>query len=271
MLADIHDALQRLLYEHGRISPFEVDVRFEAPTKEWVERLTRPTLNLFLFELQENTDLRQTSFQTTRGNGRAERRLPPRRVDLRYMVTAITTEIDDEHRLLWRALVTLLRHQQLPVDLLPEALRGIEPPLTTRVAQPDDGPRLLDIWGALSAEPRPALGYVVTAPLDLDIAIEAPLVLTRTARYLRAGADHAPEVHTHIGGTVRGKEGAPLAGVTVALEGSAADGSVTNGDGWFVLPGVPTGKVALRVARPDGPPKTVTIEVPAESYEIVLA
>src|SRR5437660_12211936 len=100
MLADLHDALRRLLYELGQISPLEVDVRFEAPTRQWIERLTRPTIDFFLCDLKENVDLRATQFQTNRGNGHAERRAPPRRIDLQYMVSALATDIDDSHRLL---------------------------------------------------------------------------------------------------------------------------------------------------------------------------
>lgn len=270
MLHDIHDALQRLIHDQGRISPFEVDVRFETPTREWLGRLTRPTVVFFLFDLAENIELRRNDFQQTRGNGRVARRLPPRRIDLHYLVSAVTTEAADEHRLLWRVLETLLRHQQLPDDVLPDTLRALDPPLTTRIASPQAGSRPLDLWNALGAEPRPALSYIVTAPLDLELAITAPLVLTRTTRYLRAGDSGILDVGTQIGGVVRGAEGVPRAGVQVALADSAADGVVSDDDGAFRLAGVPTGAVSLRVTPPDGPSRTVTITVPGASYDIVL-
>ncbi len=271
MLPEIHNALQRLIHDQGRISPLEVDVRFEMPTKEWLGRLTRPTVVFFLFDLAENIELRRNDFQQTRGNGRAERRLPPRRIDLHYLVSAVTTESADEHRLLWRILEALLRHQQLPDDVLPDTLRALDPPLTTRIAPPDAGPRTLDLWNALGAEPRPALSYIVTAPLDLDLAIVAPLVLTRTARYLRAGESSPHDVGTQIGGVVRGADGTPRAGVLVALADSAADGNPSDGDGSFRLTGVPNGAVGLRVTPPDGPSRTMTIAVPGTSYDIILS
>src|SRR5947208_13954480 len=105
MLLAIHNTLQRLIYERGRINPNEVGIQFEAPTRERIDKLTRPTVNLFLFDLQENTELRQSNYEVTRNNGRAERRLVPRRFDLRYMVSALTTSVEDEHQLLWRVLV----------------------------------------------------------------------------------------------------------------------------------------------------------------------
>src|SRR5687767_13225386 len=116
MLPDIHLALQRLLFDQGRIPADEVDVRFDPPTQEWVDTLTRPTINLFLCDVQENTELRSASFETARGNGQGRRIVPPRRIDLLYVISAVTTEIDDEHRLLWRTLATLMRYPRFPAE-----------------------------------------------------------------------------------------------------------------------------------------------------------
>jgi hypothetical protein len=271
MLSEIHEALKRLLYEQGHIDLHEVNIEFEPPTKQWVNSLTRPTINLFLFDLQENTDLRQTNLQTTRSNSHAIRRMPPRRFDLRYMVSVLTTVVEDEHVLLWRTLVTLLKYPQLPPEILPETLRALEPPLTTQMSKSEEGPRLLDLWNAFEAPPRPALLYIVTAPVDLEIALEAPLVLTRAARYTRFPNGAAlPETRFHIGGMVRDQQGAPLAGARVAVEGSAAEGGVTDSAGRFTLFGVPSGAVTLRVTRTDGAPTLVQIEIPSESYEITV-
>src|SRR5262245_20545464 len=110
MLTNTSHALQQLLWSSGRIDSEEVDIRFEAPTKCWVAPLNRPTINLFLFDVQENTEKRETNVQTVRSNGKAERRLPPRRFDLKYMVSALSTEIEDEHHLLWRILSTLMKY-----------------------------------------------------------------------------------------------------------------------------------------------------------------
>lgn len=245
-------------------------VEFETPSRDWIYSLTRPVIDFFLFDLKENTDLRQTSFQNSRGNGKAMRRMSPRRMDLYYMVTAFSTVVEDEHLLLWRTLVTLMKHAQFPPETLSESLRAADPPIATRVAQPDDGPSLVDLWSALEAAPHPALVYVVTAPLDLEIALESPLVLTRTARYTGRAGEPALELGTHIGGVVRDRQGRPLAGARVNVEGSAAQGSVTNSEGEFVLYSLPSGAATLQVSPPTGPRRRVTVEIPSERYEIVL-
>ena len=185
MLLEVHGALQRLLYERGQISAREVDIQFERPTREQIDKLTRPTINLYLFDLQENTELRRNDFQVRRGKGenRAERYLPPRYFDLRYMVSILTSSIEDEHLLLWRVLTTLLRHPQFPEDLLPEELRAPDRLLTAKVGQDDNGERLSSLWNALSVPPRAALCYILTVPVDMDQSSEVPIVLTRVARY----------------------------------------------------------------------------------------
>ena len=281
MLLALHTTLQRMLYECGQISPREVDITFEAPTRERIDTLTRPTINLFLFDLQENTEMRQGDFERTRNNGRGERRAPLRRFDLRYMVSALTTASEDEHELIWRVLLTLLRHPQFPAELLSEELRALEPMPITKISQFDEGQRLSGIWTALGVPPHPALYYVVTLPVDMNIVIEAPLVLTRTARYTRAHIDGAPpEVGIQIGGVVRSADGLPFPNARVAIEGRAAIGSQTNEEGHFVLAGMPSGKVALRVTSAGGTHKIVQVEVPEprrgaepnieQSYDIVL-
>lgn len=270
MLVTVHETIKRLFHERGNISPSDVDISFDAPTKEWIERLIRPTLSLFLFDVRENVDLRQTSFQSTRLNGRAERRLPPRRIDLRYLVSAHTTETDDEHRLLWRALATLMKAPELPVAILPEELLRYDVPLAVRVAQSDDSSRLLDLWGGLGTEPHPAFCCVVTAPLDVDLMFETPLILTRSLRFGRGNGADAEHIDIQIGGVVRDGEGNPVGDVTVAIEGSAVS-VLTDAEGVFVLRNVPSGSVRLRVAPPNGAERLVPFTVPADRYDIVLS
>ena len=267
MLPELHAALCRLLYDAGRIAPDDVDIRFDAPTRDQIERLTRPTISFFLIGIQENADLRRGNVETRRANGHAERRVAPRRIDVRYVVSVLTTDVDDEHRLLWRVLATLLRYQELPDDVLPQALRGLDPPLTTRVAQPDDSLRAFDIWSALGATPRPALSYTVTVPLDLEIAISAPLVLTRTARYARSlDPNAARDIRHHIGGVVRDKTGAPIPDASVTLDGSTL-AVRSNARGEFSLPDVPDGLVKLRVTI-EGKERVVEVRVPGDGYVV---
>jgi hypothetical protein len=252
MLLAVHQVLRRLLYERGKISPQEVEIRFEAPTQDHIDRLLLPTINLFLFEVQENVELRQNTYQTTRGNGRAERRPTPKRFDLRFMVSALSSEIEDEHLLLWRALSTLVRYPQIPEELLPEEVRRLDIPLVTRLCESDEGGRLSSIWSGLGTQPRAALDYTVTVPVELETVIEAPLVLTRVARYKRlSSSELISETDVQVGGVVRNRRGEALAGVRVSIEGRASE-SITDAEGRFILRNVPASQVNLRVTSADG-------------------
>jgi hypothetical protein len=272
MLSEVHSALQRLVQNRGLIDADDVDVAFDAPTKLWTNALTRPTISFFLFDVNENTELRRTAMETARGNGVGIHRMPPRRFDLHYLVSALTTDVADEHLLLWRALATLLKYPTLPDDVLSAPLREPGLPIVAKVGKADDGPRPLDLWSALEVRPRPALTYVVTVPLDLEVAIESPLVLTRTTRYRRmadpvSAADHRRQ----IGGVVRDRAGERVAGAAVSVEGRAAADVLTNADGEFTVGGVPAGEVTLRVERAgEEAPTLATVRVPSASYDVVL-
>lgn len=272
MLNAINQAFASLLWQRGLIDPLEVDVRFDVPSEEWVESLTRPTVNAFLFDLHENTDKRDNAPVTTINGGRAERRMAPRRIDLTYMVSVVTADVEDENELLWRVLATLMKHQQFPSDVLPDSLRSVTPPLVARIAAKEEARNTVDIWNALGTDPRPTICYVVTAPMDLAVAIDAPLVLTRTARYRRMGAragQPAQDIGVQIGGFVRDHAGAPVSNVTVSPNGSE-NGCVTRADGQYVLRGVAEGTLRLTVKKDGLEQKTVEVHVPGASYDIVL-
>src|SRR3954447_1576821 len=96
MISTIQTAIQSLLYEHGQIDPDEVDVRFERPSRQWAESLMLPTINLFLFDIVENTDRRNGAPHVGRANGQAQIRVPARRFDLRFMIGVFTTLMEDE-------------------------------------------------------------------------------------------------------------------------------------------------------------------------------
>lgn len=283
MLPDIHSSIQRLLYERGRIDPDEVDVRFERPSRQWAESLMLPTINLFLFDLAENTERRNGTPQVGRANGQAHIRVPPRLFELRYMVSIFTTLIEDEVTLLWRTLATLLRHNPLPAELLSQELRALDLPLQTQIGQPEASSKSLGLLGALELPPRAALIYTVIAPLDLELAFAAPLVLSSSLRFTRptpaaerAGlglsAEHTPsfDAMLRIGGVIRNQQGQPIRDAALAIEGSAAKEVITDAEGRFSLRVRRDGPLTLRVTDPGGKIRQISLEIPSASYDVVL-
>ncbi|MFN8505129.1 Pvc16 family protein [Kouleothrix sp.] len=261
MLHHLHTTIVALLYDErrGNIPPAEVDVLFDIPSHQWVEALARPAVCCYLFDMAEVAEFRNATSQVTRANGRAVTKLPPRRVDLRYLVCAFSSSRADEQALVWRAMAVFMKHTTLPADLMPDELRKLDVTVTTKIGPYPDAPKLLELWGALDLPPRPALLLSVTAPLDLELEFDAPLVLTRVTRFTRPsdedlrrgrGVDpehvsqrgaaeqfyepyngvaidpRAPEPRFAIAGVVRDRQNNPLKSVVVGVEGRAAESTI---------------------------------------------
>jgi hypothetical protein len=269
MLPQLHEAVEDLIYREGRIDRSEVDISFDVPTKEFIDRLVRPTLNLYLVELQENTDLRQAQFQSSQTNGKAQFRALPRRIDLRYVVSALTPNSEDAFRLLWRTLGVLTRWPELPAERLPGELT-VEFPIIARVAHPESGLKLLDVWSALGGEPRAAFAYVLTVPLDLALTIEAPLILSRNLAYRSRNGIGGYEAQDLVRGVVLDAQGVPVEDATVATVREPSAWTRTDAQGEFTLRSPERGRVLIRVTAPDATTKDIELDVPASSFELRL-
>ena len=270
MFADLDETIRQLLIRYVPLDLAEVDVSFEAPDREWSGRLSRPTINCFLYAVQENLDLRQAGWDERHGERSATRRRLPLRIDASYQVTAWARAPEDEHRLLWRVLAALARHAVLPPDVLQGALKEQPFPVPTRVARPDVKPQLnpADLWQALDNRIRPALSYVVTLALQPDVEITSPLVLTRTMRLAEVNGHDATEVQS-IGGRVRDSQNNDrgIAGATVALRETGVE-VTTDEEGCFTFARAPLGQVTLLVRVPDRPEVVRTFQVPSPSYDV---
>ncbi len=163
MIPEVDNALRAVV----RIAVGDVEVAFEAPTKDWAARRNAPTVDVFLYDVREDESLRETGSIVTRGaDGRATRRPPPRWFRLSYLVTAWTQRAEDEHRLL----DSVLRHLTTVAVLPPEHLTGDLADLGLQVtlrtgAPPAEERGFADVWTSLGGELRPSLDVVVRAPV----------------------------------------------------------------------------------------------------------
>jgi hypothetical protein len=267
MLDALDETIKAVLRELGGLDPDEVDIAFDAPDREWAARVGKPTVNCYLYDIRENLDLRGTEWTVERqSNGRAVKRQAPRRFDLSYVCTAWTADVEDEHRLLWRVLATMIRCPELPRHLLQGPLVQVEWPVITEVAQPDGLLRdPADVWSALDNRIRPSVNVVVTLPLDDIDPIEAPLVLTRRLRFDENGR-HLEFIQ--IAGTVTGEDGKPLPDVVVRVRDHAY-ATVSTADGRFWLSGLPAGTYTL-VAETATTTARREVSVPGREYDIVV-
>jgi len=287
MITDLDETLRRLLVDELPVKNGEIEIEFDQPKREWSARLTRPTINLFLYDVRENATLRQHRWDRL-PNGdpqQATRKRSPYRLDCIYLITAWAAEAEDEHRLLSRTLMALFRYPVLPEERLVGMMQGQPFEVQTQLAKADKLTNPAEIWSALDNEVRPTIPYIVTIALDPWAEVTEPVVRTLL---LRTGV--APSLPRRtpyvvaaqastIGGTVLDEEGSPRPGIEVALKGT---GHLTTTDeaGRFRLAGVVPGRYTLLAWPAAGKPQQKEIEVPVPEengrpgangdYDIVL-
>jgi hypothetical protein len=172
MLHLLDETLEAFLRAEVPLPARQVDVSFDAPDSEWGAAVTKPTVNLFLWNIQQNTEEREAGMEFVEEEGVRMWRPPKPRVDCRYLLTAWTTEVQDEHRLLGAVLTALLGKHEIAEEHLQGAYAGVRPVPTIAAAEPGvDGTP--DLWQALGGKLKPGLDLKVTATVDAKVFHEA--------------------------------------------------------------------------------------------------
>lgn len=176
MIHDVDDTLRELLVQKVPIDITTIDIKFEMPTTDWSAGVSKPTLNLFLYDLRENVELRSHQRYVTRTASVVTERRAPIRLDLAYMITAWAAEVADEHQLLGRVLHTLLRYPVLPPETLKGWMQSQRLPVQTWIAQPERTPNAWDFWSSLDGRLKPGISCVLTTAFEPYPAEELPIV-----------------------------------------------------------------------------------------------
>jgi uncharacterized protein DUF4255 len=175
VIHEIDESLRRLVLREA-VNGSGVELSFEAPTREWAAKRNAPTINIYLYDIRENLEQREIEYEEIRDdNGRVtERRQPPRRFTLSYLVTVWTQRPEDEHRVLASLLACFLKSDRLPGDVLTESLASQPYAIRTTVALPPPKDRsLADVWSALGGELKASLDLVLTVPFDAGRVLAA--------------------------------------------------------------------------------------------------
>jgi len=181
MIGDLDSTLQELLARElpGDLVD-QVTISFATPDDEFPPTsVTLPAIDLFLYDVRENRELRTNEWQIERhSDGRITRQRPAVRVECSYLITAWASKhsnnpAQDEHYLLGEVMKVLLRHPTIPAVLLQGSLAGQEPPLPAITLQPGRLQSLGEFWQALGGKPKAALNYTVTIGVDVHKPVEA--------------------------------------------------------------------------------------------------
>ena len=198
MIQDVDESL-RALVKRDALNGSKADIAFDAPNKEWSSRRNTPTVDLYLYDIREDLEQREVMWEDIHGDSQnarliTERRPPPRRFKLSYLVTAWTQRPEDEHRLLSALLACFLRNQTMPADVLSGALAQARQPITLNIAMPPPQDRSIsDVWSALGGELKASLDLVVNTPFEVKVAIPAGPPVLEEPRFSFAGPDGEAE------------------------------------------------------------------------------
>ena len=243
MLHLLDESLEAFLRAAVPLPKREIDISFDAPDRDWSARVSRPTVNLYLWDVRRNLDQREGGVEVVYDEGgRPQRRPPLPRVDCRYLVTAWTSEVRDEHSLLGVTLAALLLHPTIEPRYLQGPYAGVIPVPSLEVAA-SDGRDNSDFWSALGGQLKPGLDLIVTATVDAKLLVEAgPPVdryLLRTWRKVdedEQATEPAVSVRSFVGGRSSAQEGSTV--VTARGSGRVA------ADGTFLVPAEPGDEVS---------------------------
>lgn len=163
MLDLIDDALESLLRATVPLGATEIDVSFAPPDREWSAKLTRPTVNMFLWDIRRSSARAKSGLEQYEQNGHIVRRMALPVVELRYLITAWTSDHGDERVLLSGLLRSITSFVEIPKAYVPAGLAGLRPLVVLMARQ---GEEHVDIFKTLDGQLKPGLNVVVTAEVD---------------------------------------------------------------------------------------------------------
>ena len=201
MIRDVSETLQAILDDPNLGAAFQklldAQIAFERPSEQFAPSVT--TVDLFLFDIRENRELRAKEPFVERRNGRASIQRPPMRVDCSYLVTAWVAggagpkPVLEEHEILGQAMQVFARYPTIPEKFLQGSLKEQTLPLPLNIGGTNNGEVKdpADFWTALGSKLRPSLVVTVTLELQTAEPETAALVGTRSLR-LGLRSDAAP-------------------------------------------------------------------------------
>lgn len=279
MINELSEALKKLLTSAGL---GEVDIAFTRPVEDF--KPDKPTIDLFLYDISENLDLRSNEPTLERINDQVVVHRPPLFVKCCYLVTAwsektsVEERVLEEHKRLGQVLQILAAHPTIPDDVLPSNIKGQEPPWEIATLLPDAQKHLNEFWSAIGIKLRPS--FTVTASIHIPVFADITKPMVKTG-IVKLGERTSPEEEKikpetlqtlfHIRGQVVDATNQPKkeAEVTLAERNLSAK---TDSNGQFNFNNLDSGSYTLQV-RFDTTTQNFNVTVPApngSNYDVKL-
>jgi hypothetical protein len=163
-LSALENTLQAWLREQLPLPEDVGDVSFDSPEGTWGTSVTRPTVNLFLFEIARAAQQPVVMAPRRDQAGTLVRDQPAPAVSFCYLLSTWGGGVREEHRLLGDAVRAVLRTPFLVGSPQQVDLVG---PVQLALAAPEQV-RARDLWVGLGGRLRASLVLVATTAVTLD-------------------------------------------------------------------------------------------------------
>lgn len=277
VIQDLSQTLRQVLTKSpGVEAPLKgAQIVFDRPSESFKPQQT--TVDLFLYDVRENVELRSNEPTFTRSNGQVIVTPPPLRIACSYLVTAWPSgagevALLEEQELLGQVLEILSRFPTIPPDFLQGKLKDQDPSMPMVTLQPDGLKNISEFWTSIGNKLRPSLTVTVTASVAPSVPEAGPMVITGEIGLQPLEVAQKREGMFRIGGQVTDKTNKPIEGATVTLVDRGLS-AITDVDGRYILGPISTGKYTLR-AQAGQATRNVSIDVPVKQgkdYDIQLS
>lgn len=166
MLELIDESLESFFRGTVPLSATDIDVVFDAPNREWSAKLTRPTVSVFLWDIRRSATRANAGIRTVEHDGIVLRQHALPMLELRYVVTAWTSDLGDERSLLAGLVRSLLAHSEVPREFIPRSLDSLMAPT---IAMARSGEDHIDVFKAVEGQLKPGINMVVTTEFDTGV------------------------------------------------------------------------------------------------------
>lgn len=59
MISDLDETIEQILIKEGKLDSAEIDIVFNIPYREWSGSISKSTVNIYLYDIRENTEFRR--------------------------------------------------------------------------------------------------------------------------------------------------------------------------------------------------------------------
>lgn len=164
MLDLIDESLESFFRAAVPLSATDIDVSFEAPSRDWSAKLNRPTVNAFLWDIRRSATRSNSGTRVVNRDEGTFHQMAPPVLELRYLITAWTSDHGDERSLLGGLLRAILAHGAIPRDYLSRQYDSLQVPTLTIARAGEDH---LEVMRLIEGQLKPGINMMLATEFDI--------------------------------------------------------------------------------------------------------